>query len=56
MPEHESRARQRSDVTIRAAEPRDAEAIVFLILGLAEYEKLPPPDVAAQQRLLRDAG
>jgi GNAT superfamily N-acetyltransferase len=28
---------------------------VSLILGLAEYEKLPPPNVDAQQRLLNDA-
>ena len=40
---------------VRPARPDDSTAIVSLILGLAEYEKLPPPDAAAQQRLLRDA-
>jgi GNAT superfamily N-acetyltransferase len=42
-------------LNIRAATPDDAEAIITLILGLADYEKLPPPDKAAQQRLVRDA-
>ena len=55
MAEQESGPGQSSDVSIRPARPGDAEAIKSLILGLAEYEKLPPPDEAAQQRLLRDA-
>jgi len=39
---------------IRPAEQADANAILDLVRGLAEYEKLAPPDEAAQQRLLRD--
>ena len=42
-------------VLVRKATPADSQHIVRLILGLAEYEKLPPPDAAAQQRLLNDA-
>lgn len=55
MPEGSNVARPEAGVHIRAARPEDAESIVALILGLAEYEKLPPPDEEAQQRLLRDA-
>lgn len=40
--------------TVRPAQPTDAPAILRLVRGLAEYEKLPPPDEAAQQRLIRD--
>lgn len=39
---------------IRAATPADAPAILSLVLGLAAYEKLDPPDVTAQERLIRD--
>jgi GNAT superfamily N-acetyltransferase len=39
---------------VRAATPADAEKILKLVNGLAEYEKLPPPDASAQQRLIRD--
>lgn len=39
---------------IRAATPADAPAILSLVLGLAAYEKLDPPDAAAQERLIRD--
>lgn len=39
---------------IRPATPADAQAILSLVLGLAEYEKLPPPDAAARERLIRD--
>jgi GNAT superfamily N-acetyltransferase len=42
-------------VTVRAARPDDAGPITALIVGLAEFEKLPPPGEAAQQRLLADA-
>ncbi len=42
-------------VTIRKAQPDDAPAILSLICALADYEKLPPPDKAAQQRLIADA-
>jgi GNAT superfamily N-acetyltransferase len=40
---------------IRLATPADGPAIVGLIRALAEFEKLPPPDPAAEERLLRDA-
>lgn len=40
---------------IRSATPADGPAIVRLIRSLAEFEKLPPPDAAAEERLLRDA-
>ena len=39
---------------IRAATPADAPAILSLVLGLAAYEKLAPPDAAARERLIRD--
>lgn len=40
--------------TVRPAQPADAPAILHLVRGLAEYEKLTPPDEAAEQRLIRD--
>ena len=42
-------------VIIRRARQEDGPAIVRLITALADFEKLPPPDEAAQQRLLSDA-
>ena len=42
-------------VTIRQAKPSDGEAFIQLVIGLANYESLPPPDAAGQQRLLEDA-
>jgi GNAT superfamily N-acetyltransferase len=41
-------------VVVHPAEPQDADAIIRLVLGLAEYERLPPPDEAARGRLIRD--
>ncbi len=41
-------------VQVRKTEPRDAAALLRLIVALADYEKLSPPDEAAQQRLIRD--
>jgi len=43
-------------ITIRKCSPADAPALLSLILALAAYEKLDPPDAAAQQRLIRDLG
>jgi GNAT superfamily N-acetyltransferase len=40
--------------TVRPAQPADAASILGLVRGLAEYEKLAPPDEAAQQRLIHD--
>lgn len=42
-------------VTIRRATPADSEAIRRLVRALADFERLPPPDDAAQARLLADA-
>jgi GNAT superfamily N-acetyltransferase len=44
-----------AELTIRKAQPEDAPAIRELICALADYEKLPPPDEAAQRRLIADA-
>jgi GNAT superfamily N-acetyltransferase len=41
-------------ITVRKATLSDSEAILDLVRGLAEYEKLSPPDAAAQKRLIRD--
>src|SRR5947209_16274644 len=40
---------------IRKAQPSDASTILRLIVALADFEKLPPPDAAAQDRLMADA-
>ena len=37
--------------TIRRAERADAEAVIGLIVALAQFENLPPPDEEAQARL-----
>ena len=39
---------------LRSAQLADAPALLRLIVALAEFEKLPPPDAAAQQRLIAD--
>jgi GNAT superfamily N-acetyltransferase len=43
------------EVAIRKATPQDGATIIKLINALADYEKLPPPDPKAQERLLQDA-
>jgi GNAT superfamily N-acetyltransferase len=43
-----------AELEIRRARPDEAQQLLDLIRGLAEYEKLTPPDDAAQQRLVRD--
>jgi GNAT superfamily N-acetyltransferase len=43
------------DLVIRPATPDDSAAIRALVVALADYERLPPPDPAAQDRLLADA-
>ena len=40
---------------VRPATPADSGVIIQLIVALAEFERLPPPDEAAQGRLLADA-
>ena len=44
-----------SPFTLRPATPPDAPGIIRLVIALAEFEKLEPPDAAAQARLVRDA-
>lgn len=39
---------------VRQAAPADGPALLELVTALAEYEKLPPPDAHARERLLRD--
>lgn len=41
-------------LVVRPALPADAPTILSLVRGLADYERLPPPDSAAQERLVRD--
>jgi GNAT superfamily N-acetyltransferase len=41
-------------LTVRPATPNDAQAILRLVRGLADYEKLTPPDANAEARLVRD--
>ena len=42
------------EITLRRAEREDAPALLRLIVHLADFEKLPPPDVDAQKRLVED--
>lgn len=42
-------------VKVRLATAEDGPTILRLIHALADFEQLPPPDEAAQQRLLNDA-
>jgi len=41
-------------IEVRRARLEEAPVLLELILGLAEYEKLTPPDEEAQRRLVRD--
>jgi GNAT superfamily N-acetyltransferase len=41
-------------ILVRRAVPQDGPAILSLVIALAEYEKLAPPDSAARERLLKD--
>lgn len=43
------------NIAVRKATGRDADLLIRLIIGLAEFEKLPPPDEAAQKRLVEHA-
>ena len=43
-----------NSITIRRAGREDADALLALVVALAEFEKLPPPDVGAQARLVED--
>lgn len=44
-----------TQILVRPATPADAPTIEGLVVALAEFEKLPPPDEAARKRLLADA-
>lgn len=41
-------------ITLRRATNADAPGLLRLIVALAEFEKLTPPDASAQQRLIKD--
>ncbi len=43
------------DVKIRRAKPEDKEQIIKLIVELADFEKLAPPDEDARKRLIKEA-
>lgn len=42
-------------IELRPLTPEHAAAFCELVVALAEFEKLPPPDAAAQARLVEDA-
>ncbi len=48
MPTHKS-------ISVRRAEPADAESILMLVDALADYEKLDRPSPEAKKRLIADA-
>jgi GNAT superfamily N-acetyltransferase len=43
-----------SSIYLRRATRADAPALLELVIALAEFEKLAPPDASAQQRLIED--
>lgn len=43
------------DIKIRKAKPEDKDDIIKLIIELAEFEKLAPPDEDARKRLIKEA-
>ncbi len=43
------------NIHLRPANREDATSFIGLVKDLAEFEKLPPPDSAAQARLIEDA-
>jgi GNAT superfamily N-acetyltransferase len=45
----------KNPLTIRAARKSDASAFIKLVVALADFEKLTPPDAAARRRLVKDA-
>jgi ribosomal protein S18 acetylase RimI-like enzyme len=48
--------RMTDETLIRPGEARDLPAVIALVRGLAEFEKLPGPDAAAEERFARDLG
>jgi len=53
-PNVHSRSSLPEGVRVRPATREDTQAILALVRGLAEYEKLSPPDAEAESRLMRD--
>jgi len=45
---------ERQRFSLRRATRADASGLMRLIIALAQFEKLPPPDASAQTRLLED--
>ncbi|MGH2575732.1 MAG: GNAT family N-acetyltransferase [Ignavibacteria bacterium] len=43
------------EIKIRKAKKTDTRDIIKLIIELAEFERLPPPDIKARKRLMDDA-
>ncbi|APV44645.1 Acetyltransferase (GNAT) family protein [Dehalogenimonas formicexedens] len=43
-----------SEITVRRAGPGDSGAVISLLVALAEYERLTPPDAAGRQRLTEE--
>ena len=41
-------------VSVRSAQAADSDILLTLVEALASYERLPPPDPEARERLLRD--
>jgi GNAT superfamily N-acetyltransferase len=41
-------------VKVRRAAPGDGSVLLDLVTALADYERLPPPDAGARERLIRD--
>jgi GNAT superfamily N-acetyltransferase len=45
---------RKTEALVRKATKADANALVGLVVGLAEFERLEPPDAEARERLVRD--
>jgi GNAT superfamily N-acetyltransferase len=45
----------KNQIVVRQASLEDADAFLSLVNGLAEYEKLPPPDAQGRERLIEAA-
>jgi GNAT superfamily N-acetyltransferase len=48
------KTRNDAGVVVRAATKTDTKPVIDLIIGLAEFERLQPPDAKARARLARD--
>lgn len=43
-----------NNITIRKGKTRDSRAIIRLLVGLADFEHLEPPDAEARRRIIQD--